>query len=152
MTHPVARHRVASREAPAAAAAAARALPPAPQPLALSCCELLRRQLGRRRPHVAPLGASGPPPGAGSPPPPPYSRLSQPVYSLSTRRPGDGLASLNIVTYASPVAVQPRTYALGLYVGTLSWESMLASGYGVLQVRTAAASRVGYVFSGVVRR
>lgn len=67
--------------------------------------------------------------------PPPYTLLSTPVYSLVTRS-EDGLkANMNIVTYASPIAIQPqRKYALGLYIGTLSWENMHQTHKGVLQV------------------
>eukprot|EP00877_Chromochloris_zofingiensis_P004067 jgi/Chrzof1/13661/Cz08g07050.t1 len=67
--------------------------------------------------------------------PPPYTLLSTPVYSLVTRS-EDGLkANMNIVTYASPIAIQPqRKYALGLYIGTLSWENMHQTHKGVLQI------------------
>jgi flavin reductase (DIM6/NTAB) family NADH-FMN oxidoreductase RutF len=42
---------------------------------------------------------------------------------------------MNIVTYCSAVAISPvRKYAIGLYVGTLSWENFKRSGVGVLQV------------------
>lgn len=41
---------------------------------------------------------------------------------------------MNLVTYASPIALQPPTYALGLYQHTLSRELMLQRGEGVLQI------------------
>ena len=42
---------------------------------------------------------------------------------------------MNIVTYCSAVAISPtRKYAMGLYVGTLSWENFMKSGLGVLQL------------------
>eukprot|EP00803_Ostreobium_quekettii_P008755 evm.model.scf_483.5 EVM.evm.TU.scf_483.5 scf_483:77184-78741(-) len=70
--------------------------------------------------------------------PPPYTKLSTPVYSLSTEpsTSDSGLRpTMNITTYCSPVAIHPkRCYALGLYNGTLSRENMLATGKGVLQV------------------
>lgn len=72
---------------------------------------------------------------AAQPPLPPYSLLSTPVYSLSTAA-ADGTAqTLNLVTYASPISLKPRRYALGLYEGTLSRDNMLATGRGLLQVR-----------------
>ncbi|EFN59513.1 hypothetical protein CHLNCDRAFT_50078 [Chlorella variabilis] len=41
---------------------------------------------------------------------------------------------MNLVTYASPISLKPRQYALGLYLNTLSWENMLATRTGLLQV------------------
>ena len=42
---------------------------------------------------------------------------------------------MNIVTYCSAVAISPvRKYAIGLYVGTLSWENFKRTGVGVLQL------------------
>lgn len=95
--------------------------------------------------------------------PPLYTRLSMPVYSLSTRAPKPAMSSssssinpdedaalvaslsrppvsdatMNLVTYAAPVSIQPRRFALGLYLGTLSHEFFKSSGHGVLQVMTA---------------
>lgn len=60
--------------------------------------------------------------------PPPYSSLSTPVYSLAT------VGGMNLVTYASPVSLKPRHYAVGLYVNTLSWENCLGTRHAVLQV------------------
>ncbi|PNH01371.1 hypothetical protein TSOC_012759 [Tetrabaena socialis] len=61
-----------------------------------------------------------------------YTKFSQPVYSLATGGPSP---SLNLVTYASPVAIQPdRLFALGLYLGTVSHANMKAQRRGVLQV------------------
>lgn len=66
-------------------------------------------------------------------PPPPYSLLSTPVYSLAARSVGG--ATMNIVTYACPIAIKPkRKMVLGLYVGTLSWQNVKETGEGVLQV------------------
>jgi hypothetical protein len=67
---------------------------------------------------------------------PPYARLSTPVYSLSSRGPGSGgRATLNLVTYASPIAIQPaRKFVLGLYVGTASWANVRAERRAVLQL------------------
>lgn len=68
------------------------------------------------------------------PPLPPYSALSTPVYSLSTLGAGGSRSTMNLLTYASPISLKPRYYAIGLYTNTLSWENMLSHGYGVLQV------------------
>ena len=43
-------------------------------------------------------------------------------------------ATMNLVTYAAPVSIKPRRFALGLYLGTLSHEYFKSSGHGVLQV------------------
>ncbi|KAI7839064.1 hypothetical protein COHA_007206 [Chlorella ohadii] len=65
---------------------------------------------------------------------PPYYQLSLPVYSLATVGPDGGSPTLNLVTYASPISLKPRRYALGLYLNTLSWQNMLATRTGVLQI------------------
>ena len=49
-------------------------------------------------------------------------------------------ATMNIVTYASPVALQPPVYALGLYKFTQSWRNWRASGRGLLQAGAAGCS------------
>lgn len=67
--------------------------------------------------------------------PAPFAALSTPVYSLSTSDSAGGQRTMNLVTYTSLVSIRPRYYALGLYRGTLSWENMLETGEGVLQVR-----------------
>jgi len=90
-------------------------------------------------PAAAAAGAGagpGPGPGPGSAGLP---ALSAPVYSLVTRcEAGGGAAgpwALNLVTYASPVALRPRrAYALGLFEGTLSRENLLRERRGLLQV------------------
>ncbi|PRW58673.1 flavin reductase [Chlorella sorokiniana] len=65
---------------------------------------------------------------------PPYYQLSLPVYSLATVGPDGGSPTMNLVTYASPISLKPRHYALGLYLNTLSWQNMLATRTGVLQI------------------
>eukprot|EP00887_Chlorella_sp_A99_P005542 scaffold1.g5542.t1 len=115
---------------------AARAARAAPQP---------RSPARRASPPPGATAASQPAPAsdaaspAGSaaeaPPLPPYSALSIPVYSLSTVAPDGSAATLNLVTYAAPVSLKPRRYALGLYEGTLSRDNMLATGRGLLQAR-----------------
>ncbi|KAL4534178.1 hypothetical protein Ndes2526B_g06946 [Nannochloris sp. 'desiccata'] len=75
-----------------------------------------------------------PPPPSLDPAKPPYSLLSNPVYSLATSDSQGSNRTLNLVTYASPISIVPRFYALGLYRGTLSAENMLTTGKGVLQI------------------
>lgn len=65
---------------------------------------------------------------------PPYYALSLPVYSLATVGPNGATPTMNLVTYASPISLKPRHYALGLYLDTLSWANMRATRTGVLQV------------------
>lgn len=71
---------------------------------------------------------------------PPYTMLSSPVYSLVTSAEDGSKVTMNLVTYASPVSLKPRMFALGLYDGTLSRENMLSSGRGTLQVRATLCS------------
>ncbi|KAG1662946.1 hypothetical protein FOA52_006699 [Chlamydomonas sp. UWO 241] len=44
---------------------------------------------------------------------------------------------MNLVTYAAPVSIKPRRYALGLYLGTLSHANFKQTGRGLLQVLRA---------------
>lgn len=63
---------------------------------------------------------------------PPSASLSVPVYSLVT---GGDTPSANVVTYCSPVAIQPkRIFAIGLFKGTLSHENALREKRAVLQI------------------
>ena len=45
------------------------------------------------------------------------------------------------MTYASPISLDPRHYALGLYRGTLSHCNMMATRGGVLQVGVGVVLR-----------
>jgi len=63
----------------------------------------------------------------------PDARVSRPVYAMASRG-IDGSATMNLVTFAAPVAIQPRTYAVGLYVDTLTWENVRRTGKGALQL------------------
>jgi hypothetical protein len=75
------------------------------------------------------------------------------VYSLSSRGADGGTPTLNIVTYASPIAIKPaRKYAVGLYAGTLSWQNVRATGRGVLQVRAVRARARARARTPPVRR
>ena len=95
----------------------------------------------RRRAAAAAAAAGGAP---ASPDPsslPPYYQLSLPVYSLATAAPDGGRPTMNLVTYAAPISLKPRHYALGLYLDTLSWQNMLATRTGVLQARGQEAGK-----------
>ncbi|CAG9460324.1 unnamed protein product [Pedinophyceae sp. YPF-701] len=82
---------------------------------------------------------------------PPYARLSVPVWSLSTNgtscsegssgcdpngsEEDDTRDSMNIVTYFTPVAINPeRAAVIGLYRHTVSWRNMGFHQRGVLQL------------------
>ena len=73
--------------------------------------------------------------------PPPYAQLSTPVYSLSTCDAEGGSQTMNLVTYASPISLKPRQYAMGVFVGTLTHSNFLATGRGTLQVGGTAVPR-----------
>lgn len=104
--------------------------------------EPLRRQLRQQpgRGAAATSGTSPAQPAQPAEPLPPYYQLSLPVYSLATVGPGGASPTMNLVTYAAPISLKPRHYALGLYLNTLSWENMLATRTGVLQVGPSCPS------------
>jgi hypothetical protein len=61
------------------------------------------------------------------------SPISTPVYSLATLN-RDGSTNMNIVTYATPVSIQPqRNWVVSLYKDTLSKENFEREGFGILQ-------------------
>ncbi|KAL7449768.1 hypothetical protein ACHAWC_001794, partial [Mediolabrus comicus] len=65
--------------------------------------------------------------------------IDVPTWSLSTK-PGnnddtDAVSTMNILTYASPVAIQPyRMWSISLYKGTLSHENFVKERRGILQL------------------
>lgn len=62
--------------------------------------------------------------------------LDVPTYSLATLN-KDGTTNMNILTYATPVSVQPnRVWSLGIYRETLTEENLLRKPFGVLQLLT----------------
>lgn len=74
--------------------------------------------------------------GLSAPDAPPFTKLSTPVYSLSSAAADGSSHTLNVITYASPIALRPvRKYALGLYIETLTYANVKATGRCVLQVR-----------------
>ena len=74
----------------------------------------------------------------------PDARVSRPVYAMASRG-VDGSATMNLVTFAAPVAIQPRTYAVGLYVDTLTWENVRRTGRGALQLLHPFLTRYRYI-------
>ncbi len=75
-----------------------------------------------------------------SPIPPPPS-ISMPVWSLScpTQSTGTSAAtttSMNLMTFCTPVSISPKLWALALYHDTLTKESFLQHGIGILQLLT----------------
>jgi hypothetical protein len=77
---------------------------------------------------------------------PPYALLSTPVYSLSSAN-AEGKRTLNIITYASPIALRPqRKYALGLYVQSMSYQNVKETGRAVLQVSSIACAGLAHPF------
>ena len=59
--------------------------------------------------------------------------LNSPVYSMATLN-ADGTTNMQILTYATPVGVNPRTWAVSLYRPTLTHANWLARKSGVLQL------------------
>ena len=62
-----------------------------------------------------------------------------PTFSLSTKTGNndddDAVSTMNILTYASPVAIQPyRMWSISLYKGTLSHENFAKEKRGILQL------------------
>jgi hypothetical protein len=62
--------------------------------------------------------------------------IDVPTFSLSTTAGGDASSStMNILTYASPVAIKPhRMWSISLYKGTLSHENFAKEKRGILQL------------------
>ena len=79
------------------------------------------------------------------PPPPP---LSMPVWSLAcpavpttttttaTATTTTTTTSMNIMTFCTPVSIQPKLWALSLYHDTLTKDSFLSTQHGILQLLT----------------
>lgn len=75
---------------------------------------------------------------------PPTPSISVPVWSLAvpsviqelpeTKDPGKPSSSMNIVTFATPVSISPKLWAISLYHDTLTKDSFLSAKVGVLQL------------------
>lgn len=68
---------------------------------------------------------------AAAMPPPPYTALSSPVWSLAT---GGPTPTMNILTYFTPVSIDPRMCAVAVFKGSLSLRNLDAEGAAVLQL------------------
>jgi flavin reductase (DIM6/NTAB) family NADH-FMN oxidoreductase RutF len=69
--------------------------------------------------------------------------LNVPTYSLATLSPDGRKTGMNILTYATPVSINPdRVWAIGLYKGTQAHEHFSVSKQGVLQLLTEPHSKL----------
>ena len=59
--------------------------------------------------------------------------LNSPVYSLATLN-ADGSTNMQILTYATPVGIGPRKWAVSLYRPTLTYANWMERRTGVLQL------------------
>ena len=73
--------------------------------------------------------------------------LNSPVYSLATLN-ADGTTNMQIVTYATPVGIGPRTWAISLYRPTLTHANWLKRKSGVLQLLCEAHAPLVYALGG----
>lgn len=73
--------------------------------------------------------------------------LNSPVYSLATLN-EDGSTNMQILTYATPVGIAPRTWALSLYRPTRTHANFAARRTGVLQLLTDKHASLMYVLGG----
>lgn len=62
----------------------------------------------------------------------PWNRTNQPVFAVSTRF-GDE-SNMHIVSYVTPISMQPKQYVVGLYHGTKSLELAEQSSCFVIQL------------------
>ena len=77
--------------------------------------------------------------------------LNTPVYSLATLN-DDGSTNMNILTYATPVGVQPRLWAVSLFRKTLSRDNFVAHKGGVLQQLCNSHAQLTYPLGGLSGR
>jgi len=73
--------------------------------------------------------------------------LSSPVYSLATLN-ADGTTNMQITTYATPVGVSPRLWAISLYRPTATHENFLNRRSGVLQRLCGRHASLVYALGG----
>ena len=73
--------------------------------------------------------------------------LNSPVYSLATLN-ADGSTNMQILTYATPVGVSPRTWAISLYRPTLTRDNWAARRRGVLQLLCTPHAPLVYALGG----
>jgi flavin reductase (DIM6/NTAB) family NADH-FMN oxidoreductase RutF len=74
--------------------------------------------------------------------------LDVPTYSLATLN-EDGSTNMNILTYATPVAIRPdRVWSLGIYKETLTEDNLLRNPLCVLQLLTESHAELVAVLGG----
>ncbi len=73
--------------------------------------------------------------------------INTPVYSLATRG-QDGTTNMQILTYATPVGVSPRLWAVSLYRPTKTHANWLAQGAGVLQCLCESHAELVHTLGG----
>ena len=73
--------------------------------------------------------------------------LNSPVYSLATLN-ADGSTNMQILTYATPIGVNPRVWAISLYRPTLTHANWLERKTGVLQLLTEPHAPIVYSLGG----
>ena len=62
----------------------------------------------------------------------PWNRVNLPVYSISSK--ANGKANMHMITYVTPISMQPKQYVVGIYHGTQTLENVLATKHFVLQL------------------
>ncbi len=62
----------------------------------------------------------------------PWNRTNQPVYSCSSKF--GNSQNMHIITYVSPISMQPKQFICGIYHGTRTLTNIEASGEFVLQL------------------
>lgn len=73
--------------------------------------------------------------------------INTPVYSLATRG-TDGATNMQILTYATPVGVSPRLWAISLYRPTQTHANWLEQGAGVLQCLCSSHTGLVHTLGG----
>lgn len=73
--------------------------------------------------------------------------LNSPVYSLATLC-DDGRTDMNILTYATPVGISPRLWAISLFRKTLSHANFKREGTAVLQLLCDPHTSLVYTLGG----
>ena len=57
----------------------------------------------------------------------PWNRVSQQIYSLSTLD-AQGQINMNIVSYATPATLKPKSYVIAVYRGTKTHQNLFGAG------------------------
>jgi len=74
--------------------------------------------------------------------------LNSPIFSLATLN-ADGSTNMNILTYATPVGVDPRLWAISLFRKTRSHANFASRGGGMLQLLRSQHVDIVYVLGGI---